>query len=405
MQDGPVGFSQVTPIGKGMCATIYKAVHNETNEVVALKAFTTFDVLEEKDGFQREVSCHRNLEHPFIARYFGVTQAHARPCIVMEYTGTDSLLSLLETSGGVLEFTAEKIFGQLAAAVLYLHSKCHISHRDIKLENVMLTKDGNVKLIDFGVSRNSTDLMSTCCGSAPYCAPEIFRGGEYTKAVDIWACGVCLFTLLAGQLPFYNDNCALLMQSITNDDPDYPSHISEQALDLLKQMLEKDPKRRITIEGVVQHPWLQTSSFVDAVTARLFIEGGGPDFPEPASAEILHVMQTNGYEADVVARDLESGRDTPATMVYKILKLRRDSLQLMSVRTPRVVPGSVPKLSAPALVPESKARLPSLSGKPSYITKSPTTPFTGPTMRPRKFRLRSLSSAKGPVLLGGIWGQ
>ena len=414
MQGGPPGFAQIELIYKGTVATVFKAIHQETGEPVVLKVFKKIDLSEdERYDFEREVECHRNLDHPFIARFFGVAETETKQCIVMEYTGTDSLLSLLEMSGGVLEFTAEKLFAQLAAALFYLHVRWNISHRDIKLENLMLTKEGDLKLIDFGVSRKTSAFMSTCCGSLPYCAPEIFQGGEYTKAVDIWACGVCLFTLLAGQLPFEDENCGALAQKVLNEEPEYPSQISDQALDLLKQMLEKDPKKRITIEGIIDHPWLQTSQFVDAVTTRLFHDREFKTLQDTIDKDILRTMEQNGYRSEAVAIQVHGGVDNGATMIYRILRNRQRVLERqLCVKGLKACAGSAPQFGMTIkqsnssvldmLKGQQSQRLPTLTPAASrrVSLRSPKSNFAVPVVQhPNKFRIRSLSSAKNVQLL------
>ena len=329
----PAGFSNVELVGQGTGTKIYKAVHVATKEVVALKAFDsdTFD----RAGFDREVACHRNLEHPFIARFFGVESIPGREYIVMEYVGMDSLCGRLGSAGGMLEFEAERVFAQLACALLYLHRSCNISHRDVKLENVMLDLKGNVKLIDFGVSRTQNGFMSTCCGSLPYWAPEIFAGGDYTKAVDIWATGVCLFAMVAGQLPFYDDNIVNLAHMVREEEPEYPSQITDELRDLLTRMLDKNPETRITIEEVVQHPWLQGSRFVDETARQLMTDFALEAFPRGVDYRVLRQMARLGFMTEAVARQLQNEMDTEATMIYRILKLRAKPEHAMRMRSLR----------------------------------------------------------------------
>lgn len=195
----------------------------------------------------------------------------------------DDHVSLVPSAGGELfdhilahrylkEDAASKLFAQLISGVHYLHSK-NIVHRDLKLENLLLDKGRNVIITDFGFANQfetpQDDLMTTSCGSPCYAAPElVITDGTYVgTAVDIWSCGVILYAMLSGYLPFDDDpanpdgdNINLLYKYILNTTLQFPSHISDSARDLLLRMLVPEPTERASLQEVMAHPWLAAHS-------------------------------------------------------------------------------------------------------------------------------------------------
>ena len=167
------------------------------------------------------------------------------------------------------EKDAAKLFAQLISGVHYLHQK-KIVHRDLKLENLLLDKHRNVIITDFGFANRfehkQDDLMATSCGSPCYAAPElVISEGLYVgSAVDIWSCGVILYAMLSGYLPFDDDpanpdgdNINLLYRYIVNTPLTFPDYLSSGARDLLSRMLVADPLNRCDLESIMAHPWLQ----------------------------------------------------------------------------------------------------------------------------------------------------
>ena len=166
------------------------------------------------------------------------------------------------------ERDASRLFAQLVSGVSYLHSK-HIVHRDLKLENLLLDRQRNVIITDFGFANRfedvGADLMSTSCGSPCYAAPElVVQEGRYVgTAVDVWSCGVILYAMLAGYLPYDDDpsnpegdNINLLYKYIINTKLSFPDWITEEPRNLLLMMLVPNPDLRCKLSDVIEHPWL-----------------------------------------------------------------------------------------------------------------------------------------------------
>lgn len=196
------------------------------------------------------------------------------------------------------EKDAQKLFAQLVSGVDYLHRK-HIVHRDLKLENLLLDKHRNVIITDFGFANRfdhtADDLMATSCGSPCYAAPElVVSEGLYVgSAVDIWSCGVILYAMLSGYLPYDDDpanpdgdNINLLYKYIMNTRLNFPDHMSVQAKHLLQIMLVPNPDHRCRIEQIMEHPWLSSHR----------------DLFDKTVEEHEHVFQENMYRKSQMAK-------------------------------------------------------------------------------------------------------
>lgn len=141
----------------------------------------------------------------------------------------------------------------------YLH-QLNIVHRDLKPENLLLDHNNNIKLVDFGLSNTyeTGDTLKTACGSPCYAAPEMIAGERYFGSkVDVWSCGVILFAMVCGYLPFEDPDTAKLYKKILKGDVAIPSHVSSNGKELIKKILNTDPDSRYTADQIKQHPWYQ----------------------------------------------------------------------------------------------------------------------------------------------------
>lgn len=200
--------------------------------------------------------------------------------LIMEYVPGGELFDYLVRRGRLPPSEALKYFQQIIYAVDYCH-RFNICHRDLKPENLLLDKDKNIKVADFGMAAWQADerMLETSCGSPHYASPEIVAGKMYNgSASDIWSCGIILFALLTGRLPFDDDNIRALLQKVKIGLFDMPDDIDHAAQDLLRRMLEKDPEERITMAEIVRHP------FFCSHAPRLV---GGRELPMPPSLDIM----------------------------------------------------------------------------------------------------------------------
>ncbi|RNE98450.1 putative serine/threonine protein kinase, partial [Trypanosoma rangeli] len=154
--------------------------------------------------------------------------------------------------------TARHYFHQLIAGVHYCHSR-GFAHRDLKPENMLLDANGTLKISDFGLSNRQQDfLLETVCGTPNYVAPEVLMERGYNgMSADIWSCGVVLYVMLAGHLPFEDRTMNALLAKIERGEYQMVRHVSDAVKDLIARMLTVDPKKRITMEGIIAHPWFQ----------------------------------------------------------------------------------------------------------------------------------------------------
>lgn len=194
------------------------------------------------------------------------------------------------------EQEACRFFQQIISGVEYI-SKLGIVHRDLKPENLLIDFDNGIKLVDFGLSNTykQGELLKTACGSPCYAAPEMIAGKRYHGTmVDIWSCGVILFALLSGFLPFEDPNTSSLYKKILSADYQLPSFVSAEASDLIKRILTTDPCQRITIEAIKEHPWfnLERPTLPRCPGAIIGID------PAPVDTNVLQQLKEHGIEAD-----------------------------------------------------------------------------------------------------------
>ena len=179
----------------------------------------------------------------------------------MEYASGGELFEYIVANNRIKEKEACKFFKQIISGVEYIH-KLNVVHRDLKPENLLLDYNMNIKIVDFGLSNTYKDgqLLKTACGSPCYAAPEMIAGKKYVGLqVDIWSCGVILFAMLCGYLPFEDANTSNLYKKILNGDFHIPKFVSAEARDLLKNILNTDPQKRYNIQDIRNHPWYSQS--------------------------------------------------------------------------------------------------------------------------------------------------
>ena len=253
-------------IGRGHFATVKAARHRFTGERVAIKVIdkTKLDDISRDHLFQ-EVKCMKLVQHPNVVRLFDVIDSASKFYLVLEFgDGGDMYDYIMRHPNGLTEPKAKNYFGQIVDAIKYCHD-LHVVHRDLKPENVVFFEQtGQVKLTDFGFSNvfEPGSKLYTSCGSLAYSAPEILLGDSYdAPAVDIWSLGVILFMLVTGHAPFQEANDSETLTMILDCKFYLPSHLSDECIHLISNMLVRDPKGRIKLENIQKHDWLSSISF------------------------------------------------------------------------------------------------------------------------------------------------
>ncbi|EJW74513.1 other/AUR protein kinase [Wuchereria bancrofti] len=210
-----------------------------------------------KRQLRREIENQYHLRHPNISRLYGYFHDSDRVYIVLEFAQKGSLFSHLQKMEKFPPQLAAKYMYQLASAMEYCHQK-NVLHRDLKPENVLISKTGDLKISDFGWSvHEPSSRRTTVCGTLDYIAPEMIPNGQYDAMVDNWSLGVMLYEFLVGKPAFeaksYNDT----YENIRNCSYTFPPHVPDGAKDLISKLLQKDPAKRLSLKGVINHPWIQ----------------------------------------------------------------------------------------------------------------------------------------------------
>lgn len=263
-------------IGEGGFSKVYQAIHKPTGVRVAVKIIPKAEQAKDKNRIplRNEIEALKKVHHPFICRFFDVIESDDYVYLIMECLKNGTLLDEV-TKKKLDERGAAITFAEFALALQYLHKEAHIAHRDIKLENVLLDDNHNIRIIDFGFAKETDhgNCFKTHCGSILYAAPELLLGEEYTEKVDIWSAGVMLFIMTTGSFPFYHENMSICLQKIVMSEVQFPGSLSFSLKDFLMRMLTKDPKERISIDQVLEHPWLRSyAKEIDEMIKGIYID-------------------------------------------------------------------------------------------------------------------------------------
>lgn len=249
-------------LGHGTFAKVYHARSLMTNQSVAIKVIDKEKVLRVGmiDQIKREISVMRLVRHPNIVQLHEVMASKTKIYFVMEYVRGGELFSRV-TKGRLKEEVVRKYFQQLIGAIDFCHSR-GVYHRDLKPENLLVDDTGNLKVSDFGLSalesQRPDGLLHTACGTPSYVAPEIINSKGYDGAnADLWSCGVILFVLLAGYLPFYDSNLMEMYRKIGKGEFKSPHWFSIDVRRLLARLLDPNPETRITINKLVKYSWFK----------------------------------------------------------------------------------------------------------------------------------------------------
>ncbi|XP_016485936.1 CBL-interacting serine/threonine-protein kinase 24-like isoform X1 [Nicotiana tabacum] len=249
-------------IGEGTFAKVKFAQNTETGENVAVKILAKSTILKHRmvEQIKREISIMKIVRHPCIVRLHEVLASQTKIYIIQEFVTGGELFDKIVLQGRISDDEARRYFQQLIDAVAHCHSK-GVYHRDLKPENLLLDCQGNLKVSDFGLSalpQQGVELLHTTCGTPNYVAPEVLSNRGYDgAAADVWSCGVVLYVLMAGYLPFDEADLHTLYTKINAADFSCPFWFSLGATSLIRKIIDPNPRTRIKIEGIRRDPWFR----------------------------------------------------------------------------------------------------------------------------------------------------
>ncbi|XP_022874114.1 CBL-interacting protein kinase 2-like [Olea europaea var. sylvestris] len=250
-------------LGQGTFAKVHHARNLKTGMNVAIKIIDKEKILKAGmiDQIKREISVMRLVRHPNIVQLYEVMATKTKIYFVMEYIKGGELFNKV-AKGKLKEDVVRKYFQQLISTVDFCHSR-GVYHRDLKPENLLLDENGNLKVSDFGLSalaesKRQDGLLHTTCGTPAYVSPEVInrRGYDGAKA-DIWSCGVILYVLLAGYLPFHDSNLMEMYRKISKAEFKYPNWIPPDVRRLISKILDPNPNTRISISKIIENFWFR----------------------------------------------------------------------------------------------------------------------------------------------------
>uniref|UniRef100_A0A672SL42 BR serine/threonine kinase 2 n=1 Tax=Sinocyclocheilus grahami TaxID=75366 RepID=A0A672SL42_SINGR len=318
-------------LGKGQTGLVKLGIHCVTCQKVAIKIVNREKLSESVlMKVEREIAILKLIEHPHVLKLHDVYENKKYLYLVLEHVSGGELFDYLVKKGRLTPKEARKFFRQIISALDFCHSHS-ICHRDLKPENLLLDEKNNIRIADFGMAslQVGDSLLETSCGSPHYACPEVIRGEKYDgRKADVWSCGVILFALLVGALPFDDDNLRNLLEKVKLGVFHMPHFIPPDCQNLLRGMIEVDATKRLTLEQIQKHTW--------------YIGGKNepePEQPAPRKVAIRMLPSTEDIDPDVLEsmhslgcfrdknklmKDLLSDDDNQEKMIYFLLLDRKE---------------------------------------------------------------------------------
>ncbi|KKK12033.1 hypothetical protein P175DRAFT_0442907 [Aspergillus ochraceoroseus IBT 24754] len=292
-------------------------------------------------GIEREVVIMKLIEHANVISLYDVWENRGELYLVLEYVEGGELFDYVQTHGPLPEEEAVRLFRQIIAGLGYCH-RFNICHRDLKPENILLDANHNVKLADFGMAalQPAGHWLNTSCGSPHYAAPEIIYGRKYQgDKADLWSCGIILYALLTGFLPFDGGDVCTTLKLVRKGDYVIPPNLSREAADLIQRILQKRPDSRIRMDDIWKHPLLKKYERFHQAIANHYIGPASPlqpqDYGMPVAkhdldVDLLRNLQTLWHDVrpEELLERLLRPEPTQERMFYNALvKFRNEQLE------------------------------------------------------------------------------
>ncbi|KAI1884787.1 hypothetical protein AGOR_G00230100 [Albula goreensis] len=318
-------------LGKGQTGLVKLGIHCITGQKVAIKIVNREKLSESVlMKVEREIAILKLIEHPHVLKLHDVYENNKYLYLVLEHVSGGELFDYLVKKGRLTPKEARKFFRQIISALDFCHSHS-ICHRDLKPENLLLDEKNNIRIADFGMASLQVGdrLLETSCGSPHYACPEVIRGEKYDgRRADVWSCGVILFALLVGALPFDHDNLRQLLEKVKSGVFHMPHFIPPDCQALLKGMIEVNPDKRLTLEAIQKHSW-----YLGARNEPC------PEQPPPRRVCVKRILSLTELDPDVLesmhslgcfrdrvklTRDLQCEEDNQEKMIYYLLLDRKE---------------------------------------------------------------------------------
>ncbi|XP_061081166.1 serine/threonine-protein kinase BRSK1 [Conger conger] len=318
-------------LGKGQTGLVKLGIHCITGQKVAIKIVNREKLSESVlMKVEREIAILKLIEHPHVLKLHDVYENNKYLYLVLEHVSGGELFDYLVKKGRLTPKEARKFFRQIISALDFCHSHS-ICHRDLKPENLLLDEKNNIRIADFGMAslQVGDSLLETSCGSPHYACPEVIRGEKYDgRRADVWSCGVILFALLVGALPFDHDNLRQLLEKVKSGVFHMPHFIPPDCQALLKGMIEVNPDKRLTLEAIQKHSW--------------YLGGRNepcPEQPPPRRVCLKRILSLTELDPDVLesmhslgcfrdrvklTRDLQCDEENQEKMIYYLLLDRKE---------------------------------------------------------------------------------
>lgn len=258
---GQQSFTTLTMVGKGGFGSVHQVVLKETNEIFAMKSLKKKHLIQTDSvvNTMAEKDILRKVRHPFIVRLHYAFQSESKLYLVMDFINGGHLLHHLHKEAIFSEVQARFYLSQVILALEHLHN-LNIIHRDLKPENCLLDSSGHCVLTDFGFAKENVitpDSCSSFCGTLEYMAPEVVKKNKYGKPADWWSVGILLYDMLTGHPPFQHKNDITLYRKILGDKLKMPNYVTQECASLLKGLLQREIKKRLTVEQIKAHPFFK----------------------------------------------------------------------------------------------------------------------------------------------------
>lgn len=271
-------FEFLKVLGKGTFGKVILCREKATSQLYAIKILKK-EVIIAKDEVAHTLTENRVLQitnHPFLTSLKYSFQTADRLCFVMEYVNGGELFFHLSRDRVFAEERTKFYGAEIISALCYLHEQ-GIIYRDLKLENLLLDKDGHIKIADFGLCKEDISYGATTktfCGTPEYLAPEVLEDNDYGRAVDWWGLGVVMYEMMCGRLPFYNRDHDILFELILMEEVRFPRTITPEAKELLSGLLVKDPNKRLgggpdDAKEIMTHPFFISVNWQDLYEKRV----------------------------------------------------------------------------------------------------------------------------------------